>query len=205
MIINIHSKNPEPRLIKQVVEILKNDGVIAYPTDTVYGFGCSIYSKKGIDRIRQMKKLDTRKPISIVCHDLSDISRYAIVSNYAYRIMKRLLPGPYTFVLPATREVPRMMQNNQKQVGIRVPDSPISLAIVRELEHPIVTTSARIPGHNLFLDPEEIEKVLGRTLDVVIDGGFVGGEHSSIVELKEGEAVILREGKGYVGDFHNLG
>lgn len=201
MLINIHPQNPEPRLIKKVVDILKNDGVIAYPTDTVYGFGCSIFSKEGIERIRLLKTLDPKKPISIVCHDLSDISRYALVSNYAYRVLKRLLPGPYTFVLQATREVPRMMQNKQKQVGIRIPDSPISLAIVQELGHPIVTTSAQILGHDMFLDPEEIEKVLGHTLDAVIDGGIVGGEHSSIVELKENSAVILREGKGDVSFF----
>ena len=201
MLITIHPKNPEPRLIQKVVEILQNDGVIAYPTDTVYGFGCSIFSKKGIDRIRQLKNLDPKKPISIVCHDLSDISKYAIVSNYAYRAMKRLLPGPFTFVLLATREVPRMMQNKQKQVGIRIPDSPISLSIVQELGHPIVTSSAHIPGHDLFSDPEDIEKVLGRSLDAVIDGGIVTGGHSSIVELREDSAVILREGKGDVSLF----
>lgn len=201
MLIKIHPQNPEPRLIKQVVEILQNDGVIAYPTDTVYGFGCSIFSKKGIDRIRLLKTLDPRKPISIVCHDLSDISKYAIVNNYAYRVLKRLLPGPYTFVLTATREVPRLMLNRQKQVGIRVPDSPISLAIVSKLGHPIVTSSAQIPGHELFLDPEEIEKVLGKTLDAVVDGDFVGSEHSSIVELRDDSAVILREGKGDISFF----
>lgn len=201
MLIKIHPKNPEPRLIKQVVEILQNDGVIAYPTDTVYGFGCSIFSKKGIDRIRLLKTLDPRKPISIVCHDLSDISKYAIVNNYAYRVLKRLLPGPYTFVLTATREVPRLMLNRQKQVGIRVPDSPISLAIVSKLGHPIVTSSAQIPGHELFLDPEEIERVLGKTLDAVVDGDFVGSEHSSIVELRDDSAVILREGKGDISFF----
>lgn len=201
MLIKIHPKNPEPRLIKQVVEILQNDGVIAYPTDTVYGFGCSIFSKKGIERIRQLKKLDPRKPISIVCHDLSDISKYAVVNNYAYRVLKRLLPGPYTFVLKSTGEVPRMMQNKQKQVGIRIPDSPIPLDIVRELGHPIVTTSAQIPGHDLFLDPEDIEKSLGKILDAVIDGGFVGGEHSSIVELTDDHVVVLREGKGDVSFF----
>lgn len=201
MLIKIHPQNPEPRLIKQVVEILQNDGVIAYPTDTVYGFGCSIFSKKGIERIRQLKKLDPRKPISIVCHDLSDISKYAVVNNYAYRVLKRLLPGPYTFVLKATGEVPRMMQNKQKQVGIRIPDSPIPLDIVRELGHPIVTTSAQIPGHDLFLDPEEIEKTVGKILDAVIDGGFVGGEHSSIVELTDDRVVVLREGKGDVSFF----
>jgi tRNA threonylcarbamoyl adenosine modification protein (Sua5/YciO/YrdC/YwlC family) len=201
MLIKINPLNPEPRLINRIVHILKNDGVIAYPTDTVYGFGCSIFSKKGMDRIRQMKRLDPRKPISIVCHDLSDISRYAIVSNYAYRILKRLLPGPYTFILPATREVPRLMLNKQKQVGVRIPDSPISLAIVKELGHPIVTSSATIPGRDLFVDPEEIENVLGHALDAVIDGGFVGAEHSSIVELGEDSALILRDGKGDVSFF----
>lgn len=201
MLIKIHPVNPEARLITKIADILQNDGVVAYPTDTVYGFGCSIFSKKGIERIRQLKTLDPRKPISIVCHDLSDISRYAIVSNYAYRVLKRLLPGPYTFILTATREVPRMMQNKQKQVGIRVPDSPIPLAIVREMGHPIVTSSAQIPGHELFLDPEEIERVLGRNLDAVIDGGLVGGEHSSIIELREENAVVLRQGKGDVSFF----
>lgn len=201
MLIKIHPVNPEPRLIKKVVELLQNDGVIAYPTDTVYGFGCSIFSKKGIDRIRQLKNLDPKKPISIVCHDLSDISKYANVSNYAYRIMKRLLPGAYTFVLPATREVPRMMQNKQKQVGIRIPDSPISLSIVRELGHPIVTSSAQMSGHELFSDPDEIEKIMGRRLDAVIDGGIITGGHSSIVELSEDSAIIIREGKGDVSVF----
>lgn len=201
MLIKIHPVNPEARLITKIADILQNDGVVAYPTDTVYGFGCSIFSKKGIERIRQLKTLDPRKPISIVCHDLSDISRYAIVSNYAYRVLKRLLPGPYTFILTATREVPRMMQNKQKQVGIRVPDSPIPLAIVREMGHPIVTSSAQIPDHELFLDPEEIERVLGRNLDAVIDGGLVGGEHSSIIELREENAVVLRQGKGDVSFF----
>lgn len=201
MLIKIHPVNPEIRLIKKVVDILKEDGVIAYPTDTVYGFGCSIFSKKGIERIRQLKRLDPRKPISIVCHDLSDISKYAIVSNYAYRIMKRLLPGPYTFILQATREVPRLMLNKQKQVGIRIPDSPICIAIVKELGHPIVTTSAFISDYNLFVEPEDIEKALGHALDAVIDGGIVGSEHSSIVELKEESADILREGKGDVSFF----
>lgn len=201
MLIKIHPINPEPRYIKKVVELLQSDGVIAYPTDTVYGFGCSIFSKKGIDRIRKLKNLDPKKPISIVCHDLSDISKYAIVSNYAYRVMKRLFPGPYTFVLPATKEVPRMMQNKQKQVGIRIPDSPISLSIVRELGHPIVTSSAQISGQELLSDPDDIERIMGRSLDAVIDGGIITGGHSSIVELSEDRAIIIREGKGDVSVF----
>lgn len=201
MLLKIHPQNPEPRLIQKVIDVLEKDGVIAYPTDTVYGLGCSLYSKNGMERIRQIKRLDASKPISIVCHDLSDISRYANVSNYAYRVLKRLLPGPYTFILPASREVPRIMQNKQKQVGIRVPDSPIPLSIVKALGHPIVTSSAQIPGRELFTDPDEIEKVMGHALDLVIDSGFIGGEHSTIVELKEDRAVVLREGKGDVTFF----
>lgn len=201
MLINIHPINPEPRLIKRVVETLKNDGVIAYPTDTVYGIGCSIFSKKGIERIQGLKQRDAGKPMSFVCQDLSDISKYAVVSNYAYRVMKRLLPGPYTFIIKATREVPRMMQSKQKEVGIRVPDSPVSLALAQELGHPIVSTSANIHGKDVLTDPEEIEEVFGHALDFVIDGGVLGGESSSVIRLGEYTAEILREGKGDVSFF----
>lgn len=201
MLIRIHPENPQPRLIKQVAEILRNDGVIAYPTDTIYGIGCSIFSKKGIDHIYDLKGRDRKKPMSFICADLSDIARYAVVSNYAYRTMKRLLPGPYTFVLRATKEVPRMMQNRQQQVGIRVPDSPICLALVRELGHPIVTTSANLSGADPIMDPELIEHQWGKLLDVVIDGGVLGGEPSSVVELGDEAAVVLRRGKGDVSIF----
>lgn len=201
MLISIHPRNPQLRLIKQVAEILRSDGVIAYPTDTIYGVGCSIFSKKGIDRIYELKERDRKKPMSFICADLSDIARYAVVGNYAYRTMKRLLPGPYTFVLRATKEVPRMMQNRQQQVGIRVPDSAICLALVRELGHPIVTTSANLSGEDPLMDPEVIESQWGHLLDAVIDGGILKGEPSSVVELGDERAVVLRKGKGDVEIF----
>lgn len=201
MLIGIHPQNPQLRLIKQVAEILRADGVIAYPTDTIYGVGCSIFSKKGIDRIYELKGRDRKKPMSFICADLSDIARYAVVGNYAYRTMKRLLPGPYTFVLRATKEVPRMMQNRQQQVGIRVPDSAICRALVRELGHPIVTTSANLSGEDPLMDPEVIESRWGHLLDAVIDGGILMGEPSSVVELGDERAVVLRKGKGDVEIF----
>lgn len=201
MLIRIHPEDPQPRLIKKVVELLRNDGVIAYPTDTIYGVGCSIFSKKGIDRIYDIKGRDRKKPLSFICCDLSDIARYAVVGNFAYRTMKRLLPGPYTFVLKATKEVPRMMQNRQQQVGIRIPDSPVCLALVRELGHPIVTTSANLSGDEPMMDPDEIEARWGRLLDGVVDGGLLMGEPSSVVELDDERAVVLRRGKGDVAVF----
>ncbi|MBI4495702.1 MAG: threonylcarbamoyl-AMP synthase [Deltaproteobacteria bacterium] len=201
MLIRVNSENPQPRLIQRVVKILKEGGVIAYPTDTVYGLGCDLYQKKAIERIHQIKRTDPHRPFSFICSDLRDIGLYALVSNYAYKTMKRLLPGPYTFVLPATRLVPKIMVTRRKTVGIRVPDHPISLALVRELSRPIISTSATLPDKQILYDPAEIQEHLGKVLNLVIDGGILASEPSSVIDLTEEPPKVLRPGKGDVSIF----
>ena len=201
MLIEINPYNPQPRLIAQVVEILKNGGVIAYPTDTTYGIGCSILNKKALERIYRIKQRERNKPVSFICADLSEISRYAQVSNFAFKVMKRLLPGPYTFVLEASRTVPDLLMTRQKSVGIRVPDNAICLAIVRELGHPIVTTSANLSGEEPIGDPFLVDEELGSQLDLVVDGGILTANVSSVVSLVGDTPTILRRGIGDISSF----
>jgi tRNA threonylcarbamoyl adenosine modification protein (Sua5/YciO/YrdC/YwlC family) len=198
MRIIINQDYPQERLIKRVVNVLKDGGVIAYPTDTIYGIGCDIFNKKGIERIYQIKKREKNKPLSFMCADLSDISQYAIVSNYAYRIMKRCLPGPYTFILEASTATPKKIISKRKAVGIRIPDNKICLAAVKELGHPIITTSANISEGEELNDPEYIEDRLGHSLDMIIDGGVLISEPSTIIDLTGDSPVVLREGKGKI-------
>lgn len=188
----------QPRLIKKVVQILKDGGVIAYPTDTIYGIGCDIFNKKGIEKIYQIKKREKNKPMSFICADLSDISQYAIVSNYAYRIMRRCLPGPYTFVLEASSKTPKKIMSKRKTVGIRIPDHKICLAIVAELGHPLITTSANISTEEELNNPDDIEDKLGHLLDLIIDEGPLISEPSTIVDLTGDSPTVLREGKGEI-------
>jgi tRNA threonylcarbamoyl adenosine modification protein (Sua5/YciO/YrdC/YwlC family) len=201
MILEINPHNPQPRLIAQVVEILKQGGVIAYPTDTTYGIGCSILNKKALERIYRIKQRERNKPVSFICADLSEISSYARVSNFAFKSMKRLLPGPYTFVLEASRIVPDLLMTRQKTVGIRVPDNAICLAIVRELGHPIVTTSANLSGDEPLGDPFLVDEELGSQLDLVVDGGILTAEVSSVVSLVGDTPEILRQGIGDISVF----
>jgi tRNA threonylcarbamoyl adenosine modification protein (Sua5/YciO/YrdC/YwlC family) len=201
MIITINPKNPQPRLIRKVVEILENGGVIGYPTDTIYGLGCDLFNPEAIRKIHRFKKSDGKKPLSFICSDLKDISRYAYVSNYAYKTMKRLLPGPYTFILNATKLVPKIAMTKQKTVGIRIPDNKICLNLVRELGHPIISTSVYRPDEGLYNDPTEIEERFGKQLDLVIDGGLIVAEHSSIIDLTDDFPKIVRKGKGDVSLF----
>ncbi|MBN1956612.1 MAG: threonylcarbamoyl-AMP synthase, partial [Desulfuromonadales bacterium] len=156
MYITMNQDNPQPRLIRQVVSCLQQGGVIIYPTDTTYGIGCDIFNRKGIKKIFQLKHRDSRKPFSFICSDLAEISNYAQVSNFAFKIMKRHLPGAYTFVLEATKVVPDSLSTKQKTVGIRIPDNAICQAIVRELGHPLVTTSANVSGQVTPQDPRDI-------------------------------------------------
>jgi len=175
--------------------------VIAYPTDTVYGFGCSLFNKKGIERIYLIKRSEKNRPFSFICSDLKDISLYGKVSNYAYKTMKRLLPGPYTFILEGTRLVPKIMLTKRSTAGIRVPDNQICQALVRELGHPIITTSAQLPEGEVFYDPSEIEQKAGKVLDAVVDGGIQVSEPSSVIDLSEDQPKVLRAGKGDVSLF----
>ena len=196
MLLKINQENPQGRLISQVVERLKQGGLIAYPTDTTYGIGCNIFNRRGVKNIYKIKQRDARKPFSFICADLSDAANYAHVSNFAFKIMKRHLPGPYTFVLDATRVVPDSMTTRQKTVGIRIPDDEIALSIVRELGHPLITTSANLTGESPLHDPAEIEETMGRMLDLVIDGGIRFGDPSTIISLIDDRIEVLREGCG---------
>jgi tRNA threonylcarbamoyl adenosine modification protein (Sua5/YciO/YrdC/YwlC family) len=201
MIITINPKNPQPRLIRKVVEVLEQGGVIGYPTDTIYGVGCDLFKPEAIRKIHRLKKIEGKKPLSFICSDLKDISRYAYVSNYAYKMMKRLFPGPYTFVLKATKLVPKIAMTKQKTVGIRIPDNKICLALVKELGHPIISTSVYKPDEGLYNDPTEIEERFGKQLDLVIDGGVIVAEHSSIIDLTDDFPKVIRKGKGDVSLF----
>jgi tRNA threonylcarbamoyl adenosine modification protein (Sua5/YciO/YrdC/YwlC family) len=201
MILAINPKNPQLRLIRKVVEVLQKGGVIGYPTDTIYGLGCDLFNPESIRKIHRLKKLDGTKPLSFICSDLKDISQYAYVSNYAYKMMKRLLPGAYTFILKATKLVPKIAMTKQKTVGIRIPDNKICLSLVRELGHPIISTSVYKPGEGLYNDPAEIEERFGRQLDLVIDGGAIVAEHSSIIDLTDDFPRVMRVGKGNVSLF----
>ncbi|MDD2732716.1 MAG: L-threonylcarbamoyladenylate synthase [Desulfuromonadaceae bacterium] len=198
MIVEVNPVSPQPRLISQVADGLKNGKVIAYPTDTTYGIGCSIFCKKSIERIYQMKQRDKRKPFSVICSSLSEISEYARVSNSAFKIIKRYLPGPYTFVFEATREVPDLLLTRQKTVGIRIPDNRICIDLVTALGNPIITTSANISGEEPEGDPHTIADTFGRHLDIIIDGGILTTDVSSVVSLIGAVPEVLRAGIGDV-------
>lgn len=201
MLININPINPQERLVRKVADTLKGGGIIAYPTDTHYGIGCDIMNKKAIERIYQIKQRNKNKPFSFICSGLKNISRYAKVSNYAYRTMKRLLPGPYTFILEGSKMVPKMMLTKRKTAGIRVPDNRICIDLIRQLGNPIISTSASLPNNDVLQDPSLIHEHLNSRLDVVIDGGPVPGRPSSVISLIHDEPEVLREGLGDVSVF----
>jgi tRNA threonylcarbamoyl adenosine modification protein (Sua5/YciO/YrdC/YwlC family) len=196
MIVEINSENPQKRLIRKVVDVMKNDGIIAYPTDTYYGIGCDIMNKKAIEKIYLLKQRDKKRPFSFICSGLKNISDYAKVSNYAYKTMKRLLPGPYTFILEGSKLVPKIMLTNRKTAGIRVPDNRICLELVEELGNPIITTSATMPDGSVFDNPSLINEYFHSRIDMVIDGGPVPGQPSSVISLINDIPEIIREGRG---------
>lgn len=197
-IIEVDPVHPQPRHVERAAEILQAGGLIAYPTDTYYGIGCDLMSKKGIDRLYALKDRDRKKPLSFLCADLSDVSQYALVSNFAYRTMKQLTPGPFTFVLEATKLVPQMMQTKQRNVGIRVPQAPLMLAIVAQLGRPVVTTSALDGDGNPLIDAKAIKDELGARLDLILDGGVQHSEPSTVVSLIGDQIEVVRQGKGII-------
>ncbi|MDL1964645.1 MAG: threonylcarbamoyl-AMP synthase [Deltaproteobacteria bacterium] len=202
MLIEINAKNPQIRLIRRVVEDLKKGGIIAYPTDTYYGIGCDIMNKKAIKKIYQIKQRNKNKPFSFICSGLKNISHYAKVSNYAYKNMKRLLPGPYTFILEGSKLVPKIMLTKRKTAGIRVPDNAICLSIVEELGNPIITTSATMPDGSIIHDPSLIHDFFQSRIDFVIDGGTpITGQPSSIISLINDLPEVIRKGIGDVSIF----
>ncbi|HEX7416337.1 MAG TPA: L-threonylcarbamoyladenylate synthase [Smithellaceae bacterium] len=199
--LSIHSQNPQMRLIKIAVDVLRQGGVIIYPTDTVYGLGCDLSNKKGIERIYELKKRNKKKPLSFVCSDLKHISQYAKVTDYAYKTMKRLLPGPYTFILEASRLVPKIILPKRPTIGIRVPDNQICLALIRELGQPIISTSVKTAEGEDLGNPYVIEEHFGRIIDLIIDGGNIIPEPSSVIGLVDDNVEIIRIGKGDVSAF----
>ena len=192
MLLSLNPDNPQKRLISKVVQVLDQGGLIIYPTDTFYGIGCDLFNKKSIKQIYQLKRRPLTKPFSFVCANLKDISLYAQVSNNAYRIMKRSLPGPYTFVLEGTRLVPKLMLTKRRTVGIRVPDNKICLAIVKSLGRPIISTSVNLD------EPSVIHDTYSSLVEIVIDGGVISHEPSTVVSLIDDNPEVIRKGKGEI-------
>ena len=200
MLLPINPEHPEPRKIRQAVDVLERGGVIAYPTGTVFGFGADLFNKKAVERVYQIKGAKTDKPFSFLCADLSEIARYARVTDTAYRIMRRLVPGPYTFVLEATKEVPKLCLSRRKTVGIRVPEHPVAQALLAALGRPIISTSAKRDDHGEWElnDPADIAAKF-KQLDLILDAGLAGVVPSTVIAFHEnGEVEVLRRGAGPV-------
>ena len=200
-VLHIDPEHLRMRPIQQAVEVLSNGGVIVYPTDTVYGLGCDITNKAAIERIQRLKGRDAKKPMSFVCADVADISTYAHVSKFAFRLLQRLLPGPFTFILPATKETPRVLRSKQRTVGVRIPDHPVSRAIVSELGHPLLSTSANRSAEDVLTDPVELESELGPQVDLILECGILPVQPSTVVSLIDDEIQVLRQGKGDISAF----
>lgn len=198
MLIHLHPQNPQQRHLKTIVDCLRDGGLIIYPTDTIYGLGCDIFKPKAVERISRIKKVDPQKAqLSFICYDLSDLSKYTkSISTPLYRLLKNYLPGPYTFILPASREVPRILQSKKNTIGLRIPDNIIARTIVRELGHPLL--SASLPGEMVeeYTDPELMYENFGKLVDIVIDGGPGQMQPSTIVDCTEEPYQLIRQGAG---------
>ena len=199
----IHPDNPQKRLIAQAVEIIRQGGLVVYPTDCAYAIGCHLGDKSAFDRLKRIRKLDDKHNFTLVCRDLSEIGTYAKVNNPQYRILKNHTPGAYTFILRATSEVPkRLLHAKRKTIGLRIPDSNIALELMRELGEPIMSTSLILPGDDTPLtDPYEIREILQHQVDLVIDGGYCGMEATSVINLVDDVPEIIREGAGDISNF----
>jgi tRNA threonylcarbamoyl adenosine modification protein (Sua5/YciO/YrdC/YwlC family) len=198
MLLHIHPDNPQPRNIQTVVENLRKGGIIIYPTDTIYGLGCNIHDQKAIERICRIKQVNPAKAqLSFICYDLSDLSRYTkSISTPLYRMLKSYLPGPYTFILPASKEVPKILKSKKDTIGIRVPDNNIARSIVKELGHPILSTT--LPGEMVeeYTDPELMYANFEKLVDITVDGGIGGMVPSTVIDCTGEEPVVIRQGAG---------
>lgn len=194
----IHPVTPQKRLIQRAVDIVAQGGVIAYPTDSCYALGCHIGDKQAMQRIRKIRKVDDKHHLTLVCKDLSELSTYAVVDNSSYRLMKNCTPGPYTFLLKATHEVPRRLQTpKRKTIGLRVPDHPIALQLCEELGKPLMSSTLILPDRDEPLsDPQEMRELLEHDVDLVIDGGYCGIEATTVIDFVDSSPTILRQGKG---------
>jgi len=204
MLLEIHPTHPEPRKIQKAVDALQAGEVIAYPTDTVYGLGCDLMNKKAVERLYQIKGMDQGQKLAFVCQDLSDVSRYAVMHDRVYRIMRDFLPGPYCFILESTREVPKIVHWPRKTVGIRVPDHPVAQALCRALGRPIISSTAARHGTSPRVDPKEIDEDFPG-LGLVLDAGAGGTVATSIIDLTSEEPKVIRAGAGDVSPFLSVG
>ena len=197
-LLSIHPENPQARLLNQVVDVIASGGIVVYPTDSGYALGCHIGDKNALERIRTIRQLPAKHNFTLICRDLSELALYARVDNVAYRILKSHAPGPYTFMLTATNEVPRRLKHpKRKTIGLRVPDNAIAQAIIGQLNEPMMSVTLILPGEDIpMLDAYEINQTLGHQVDMVVDGGFCGMEPTSVVDLTADEPVVLRQGAG---------
>jgi tRNA threonylcarbamoyl adenosine modification protein (Sua5/YciO/YrdC/YwlC family) len=199
----VHPENPQARLIRQAVEILRADGVVIYPTDSSYAIGCMIGNKSAMDRIRQIRRLGEDHNFTLIGRSLSELSAYTKLDNQAHRLVRNLTPGPYTFILKATKQVPkRLMHAKRKTIGIRIPDNKVALALLEELNEPLLSSTLILPGEEMpMMDPYEMNQLLGHAVDLIVDGGYCGYEATSVIDLHEDTPVVLRKGKGDVSLF----
>ncbi len=200
MLIAINPEHPEPRKVRRAVDALEAGEVIGYPTDTVYGLGCDLHNKKAVERLYAIKGMERTQPLAFICPDLSDIARYALVENQVYRVLRHFLPGPYCFILEATREVPKLVQTKRKSIGIRIPHHAVTSALTRELGRPIISTTAARHGGEPFVDPDEIDTEF-RGLGLVLDAGAGGLVPTTVIDLTKRPPEIVREGAGSVAEF----
>lgn len=199
----VHPDNPQPRLIKQAVELIRQGEVVVYPTDSGYAIGCQMEDKKALDQLCRIRQIGNEHNFSLMCRDMSELSVYAKVDNVAFRMLKNNTPGPYTFILKATREVPKRLQNpKRKTIGIRVPDNVIALALLEELDEPLMSTSLILPGQSVAeSDPDEIRDKLEKQVGLIIHGGYLGEQPTTVIDLSEDEPVVVREGSGDTAPF----
>ena len=195
---SIHPVNPQIRLIKRAVELIRQGGLIIYPTDSCYALGCHIGDKHALDRIRRIRQVGDKHNFTLVCRDLSELGNYSIVDNTTFRLLRNYTPGPFTFILRATREVPRRMQvPKRKTIGLRIPDHPVALALLEQLDEPLMSSTLILPGDELpMTDPEEMRTRLEHRVDLIIDGGNCGHEPTTVVDMVDGAYQVLRQGKG---------
>lgn len=197
LFLSMHPDNPQPRLVRQAVEMVRKGGVIAYPTDSCYALGCQLEDKKAMERLRAIRQIDDRHFLTLMCRDLSEVSRYAKVDNVQYRLMKHGTPGPFTFILEATKEAPRRLWTRRNTIGLRVPSNPIAHALLTELDEPLLSATLHLPGDEYPLsDPWEMDERLCHVVDVIVEGGRGSLEPSTVVDLSAGTPEIVRRGLG---------
>ena len=196
MIIEWDPARPKKKNTQLIRETLINGGIIAYPTDTFYGMGCDLFNIRAIRKLYLIKRLDEKRALSIICRDIKELSKYAVVNNFAFEILKSCLPGPYTFILQAKKIMPKLLMTVKKEVGIRIPDHPVPKGVAEIIDRPVINTSARLSGEEVFPDPKDIVKTFKGSVDIVIDGGIIVSDPSTLISLVEDKVNILRKGKG---------